>query len=48
MQQVLITPHVAFLTEKVWERHYDLFVDNLRRYLAGQPLIKLIDKTKGY
>jgi phosphoglycerate dehydrogenase-like enzyme len=46
--QVLITPHTAFLTEKVWERHYALFADNLRRYFAGQPLIELIDKTKGY
>jgi phosphoglycerate dehydrogenase-like enzyme len=48
MPQVLITPHTAFLTEKVWERHYALFADNLRRYLAGQPLIELIDKNKGY
>ncbi len=48
MPQVLITPHTAFLTEKVWERHYALFADNLRRYLAGQPLIELIDKKKGY
>jgi phosphoglycerate dehydrogenase-like enzyme len=48
MPQVLITPHTAFLTEKVWERHYALFADNFRRYLAGQPLIELIDKTKGY
>jgi len=37
MPQVLITPHTAFLTEKVWERHYALFADNLRRYLLGQP-----------
>lgn len=48
MPQVLVTPHTAFLTEKVWERHYALFADNLRRYLAGQPLIELVDKTKGY
>ncbi len=48
MPQVLITPHTAFLTEKVWERHYALFADNLRRYLLGQPLIELVDKTRGY
>jgi D-2-hydroxyacid dehydrogenase (NADP+) len=38
MQQVLITPHTAFLSDKAWERHYILFSDNLRRYLAGQPV----------
>jgi phosphoglycerate dehydrogenase-like enzyme len=48
MPQVLITPHTAFLTEKVWERHYDAFAGNLKRYIAGQPLEDLVDKTRGY
>lgn len=45
---LLITPHTAALTEKLWERHYALFSDNLRRYLAGQSLLGLVDKSKGY
>jgi phosphoglycerate dehydrogenase-like enzyme len=45
---LLITPHTAGLTEKLWYRHYDLFSENLRRYLSGQPLQFVVDKHKGY
>ncbi len=45
---LLITPHTAALTDKLWERHYALFSENLRRYLAGQPLLAVADKRKGY
>lgn len=48
MPQVLITPHTAFLTENVWHRHYEIFVANLKRYLAGQPLEGVVDKRRGY
>ena len=47
-ENLLITPHTAGLTEKLWHRHYELFSDNLRRYLAGQPLRYVVDKQKGY
>ena len=45
---LLITPHTAALTDKLWERHYALFSENLRRYLHGQPLLAVVDKHKGY
>jgi phosphoglycerate dehydrogenase-like enzyme len=45
---LLITPHTAALTEKLWERHFSLFSENLRRYLAGEPLLAVVDKRKGY
>ena len=45
---LLITPHTAALTDKLWERHYSLFSENLRRYLAGEPLLAVVDKRKGY
>jgi phosphoglycerate dehydrogenase-like enzyme len=45
---LLITPHTAALTDKLWERHYSLFSENLRRYLSGQPLLAVVDKRKGY
>jgi phosphoglycerate dehydrogenase-like enzyme len=48
LPNLLITPHTAALTEKLWERHYGLFSENLRRYLAGQPLLAVVDKRKGY
>jgi phosphoglycerate dehydrogenase-like enzyme len=48
VENLLITPHTASMTEKVWHRHYELFSDNLRRFLAGQPLRFVVDKHKGY
>jgi len=48
LENLLITPHTAGLTDKLWDRHYDLFSENLRRYLAHQPLLGLVDKTRGY
>jgi phosphoglycerate dehydrogenase-like enzyme len=48
LENVLITPHTAAVTEKLWERHYGLIRENLYRYLEGKPLLALVDKTKGY
>ncbi|HET9308766.1 MAG TPA: D-2-hydroxyacid dehydrogenase [Candidatus Sulfotelmatobacter sp.] len=48
VENLLITPHAAGLTDKLWHRHYDLFSDNLHRYLAGEPLQFIVDKHKGY
>lgn len=48
LENVLITPHTAAVTDKLWERHYVLLVENLRRYLAGKPLLGLVDKRRGY
>ncbi len=48
MENVLITPHTAGLTEKQWERQYALLEENLRRYLKHEPLLAMVDKQKGY
>ena len=48
LENLLITPHTAGLTEKLWQRHYALFSENLRRYLAHEPLLFIVDKSKGY
>ncbi len=48
LENLLITPHTAGLTEKLWQRHYALFSENLRRYLAREPLLFIVDKQKGY
>jgi len=47
-ENLLITPHTAGLTDKLWPRHYERFSENLRRYLAGQPLRFVVNKQKGY
>ena len=48
LPNLLITPHTAALTDKLWERHYALFCENLRHYLNGEPLLAVVDKRKGY
>jgi phosphoglycerate dehydrogenase-like enzyme len=48
MENVVITPHVAGLTEKMWERHYATFTENLRRFVEGRPLLWVVGKEKGY
>ncbi len=48
VENLLITPHTGSVTDKLWDRHYELFSDNLRRYVAGQPLRFVVDKRKGY
>ena len=48
LDNLLITPHTAGLTEKLWDRHYAAFSDNLGRYLARRPLSFVVDKHKGY
>jgi phosphoglycerate dehydrogenase-like enzyme len=48
LDNLLITPHTASLTDKLWERQYALYTENLRRFVAGQPLLGLVDKRTGY
>ena len=48
MENVLITPHTAGMNAKMWEQQFELFSENIRRYLAGQPLLALVDKKAGY
>lgn len=48
LDNVLITPHTAAVTERLWERHYKLLCENLTRYIAGQKLLFEVDKQRGY
>lgn len=45
---LLITPHLAATTAKLWERHAQLMEDNVSRYLEGRPLRNVVDKRSGY
>jgi phosphoglycerate dehydrogenase-like enzyme len=44
----LITPHNGASTPATRQRGVDIFIENLRRYVAGEPMVNLIDKTRGY
>ncbi len=48
MKQVLITPHLGSATHAVWSRELDIFEENLRRWLAGEPLLYTINPRQGY
>lgn len=48
MDNVVITPHVAGASPYRADRVVDLFCENLQRLRAGQPLLGVIDKRKGY
>ena len=46
--RVVVTPHTAGGSPRRADRIVDTLCENLRRLRAGQPLIALIDKQKGY
>ncbi len=48
LPNVLISPHVSADFAGWREALVELFVDNLRRYLAGEPLRNVVDKDRGY
>ena len=43
LPNVLVTPHAGALSARENERIVELFVDNLRRYLDGRPLPKVVE-----
>src|SRR5580700_1927378 len=45
---VLITPHTAGYGPYLDERRFEVLRDNCRRFLTGQPLRNLVDKTRWF
>ncbi len=45
---LIVTPHTSWSSDRVTERGIELFTDNLRRYLAGEPLRNVVDLEAGY
>jgi phosphoglycerate dehydrogenase-like enzyme len=45
---LLITPHVAGNRPDYWEAALGIFLENLRRYRAGESLLNVVDKEAGY
>ena len=48
MSNVIMTPHVAGDITDNRDRATRFFCDNLRRYLAGEPLHNVVDPARGY
>ena len=48
MPGVLITPHTAGYGPYLDERRFEILQDNCRRFLAGQPLRNVVDKSSWF
>ncbi len=48
LPNVIITGHTAGNSPQIWERGIELLVDNVRRFLAGEPLRNEVDTRAGY
>ncbi len=48
LDNVIITPHNSWISEMRNERRYDIIYENLKRCIAGEELVNIIDIDKGY
>jgi phosphoglycerate dehydrogenase-like enzyme len=48
MANVTVIPHMAGISDKLRERNFDLISTNIRRFVAGLPLLNVVDKVRGY
>lgn len=48
LDNVIMTPHMSGVSNGYARRGVPVYCENLRRYLAGEPLLSLVDKQKGY
>ena len=49
LPNALVVPHVSPVSPgRFWPRQLDLFLDNWRRYVHGEPLRNLVDTQAGY
>jgi len=48
MEQVILTAHTSGASPRYWERATGLIGENVRRWLAGEPLLNVVDLERGY
>ncbi|MEH6571361.1 MAG: D-2-hydroxyacid dehydrogenase [Halioglobus sp.] len=48
MDNVIITPHISAVTQESLRRNAILTVENVRRYVAGEALLNIVDMRRGY
>jgi D-2-hydroxyacid dehydrogenase (NADP+) len=48
LENAIVSPHISGGTEIYNDRATGIFCENLRRYLAGEPLMNLADPARGY
>jgi len=45
---VIVTPHVSGQSPGTRQRMRSFFIENLKRFAAGDPLLNVVDKKAGY
>jgi phosphoglycerate dehydrogenase-like enzyme len=48
LRNVIITPRIAGITSEKWSALLPIFRENLKRFIAGEPLRNVVDKELGY
>jgi phosphoglycerate dehydrogenase-like enzyme len=48
LPNVIITPHVSAESEFEENRHWEIACENLRRYVAGERMLSVVDVKRGY
>ena len=48
LDNAIVSPHVSGFLPSYDDKCAELFAENLRRYLAGAPLLNLVDRAQGY
>jgi phosphoglycerate dehydrogenase-like enzyme len=48
LPNVILTPRIAGITSQKWPAVLPVFKENLRRFIAGEPLRNLVNKELGY
>jgi len=48
LENVIITTHIAGASQRRPQRTFEFFRENLRRYTAGEPLLNVVDKQRGF
>jgi phosphoglycerate dehydrogenase-like enzyme len=48
LPNVVVTPHIGGQSPEGMDRQWRLWRENVRRFAAGEPLLCVLDKAKGY
>jgi phosphoglycerate dehydrogenase-like enzyme len=48
LPNVVISPHLGGQSDARADRQWRLWRENVRRFVAGEPLVCVVDKVKGY
>ena len=48
LPNVIITPHISYMTDRGIERNLLVITENLRRYINGERMLNVVDIDRGY